>query len=47
MTLLLSTLAAIITAIVWYTNENRSVLKLGTLCLMYCGAPCPRRGATF
>ena len=38
MTLLLSTLAAIITAIVWYTNENRSVLKLGTLCLMYWGA---------
>ncbi len=38
MTLLLSTLAAIITAIVWYTNENRSVLKLGTLCLMYGGA---------
>ena len=38
MTLLLSTLAAIITAIVWYTNENRRVLKLGTLCLMYWGA---------
>ena len=38
MTLLVVVYAAIITTIVWYSNENRSLLKLGTLCLMYWGA---------
>lgn len=38
MTLLIAVLAAIITTIVWYTNDKRSQLKLGTLTLMYWGA---------
>ena len=38
MTLLTAFFAAIITTIVWYTNEKRSALKLGILCLMYWGA---------
>lgn len=38
MTLLTAAFAAIITTIVWYNNENRNLLKLGTLSLMYWGA---------
>lgn len=38
MTLLIAFFAAIITTIIWYTNDKRSQLKLGTLTLMYWGA---------
>lgn len=38
MTLLVAVFAAIISTIVWYTNEKRVELKFGTLCLMYWGA---------
>ena len=35
MTLLIAVFAAVITTIIWYTNDKRSQLKLGTLALMY------------
>lgn len=38
MTLLIAVFAAIITTIIWYTNDKRSELKLGTLTLMFVGA---------
>ncbi len=38
MTLLIAVFAAVITTIIWYTNDKRSQLKLGTLMLMYWGA---------
>lgn len=38
MTLLIAVFAAIITTIIWYTNDRRSELKLGTLTLMFVGA---------
>lgn len=38
MTLLIAVFAAVITTIIWYTNDKRSQLKLGTLTLMYWGA---------
>lgn len=38
MTLLIAFFAAIITTIIWYTNDKRSELKLGTLTLMFWGA---------
>lgn len=38
MTLLITVFAAIITTIIWYNNENRKALRLGTLSLMYWGA---------
>ena len=38
MTLLVSTFAAIVCTIIWYTNENREKLKLGFLALMFWGA---------
>lgn len=38
MTLLITVFAAIITTIIWYNNENRKELRLGTLSLMYWGA---------
>ena len=38
MTLLIAVFAAVITTIIWYTNDKRSRLKLGTLALMYWGA---------
>lgn len=38
MTLLIAVFAAIITTIIWYMNDKRSQLKLGTLTLMYWGA---------
>ena len=38
MTLLIAVFAAVITTIIWYTNDKRSQLKLGTLALMYWGA---------
>lgn len=38
MTLLTTVFAAIISTIVWYNNDNRKILKLGMLNLMYWGA---------
>ncbi len=38
MTLLVSTFAAIVCTVIWYTNEKRDSLKLGFLALMYWGA---------
>lgn len=38
MTLLVSTFAAIVCTIIWYTNEKRDSLKLGFLALMFWGA---------
>ena len=38
MTLLVTVFAAVISTIVWYMSEERSELRLGTLCLMYWGA---------
>lgn len=38
MTLLIAIFAAVITTIIWYTNDRRSQLKLGMLTLMYWGA---------
>ena len=38
MTLLIALLAAIISTLLWYCNENRDKWKLGTLALMYWGA---------
>ncbi len=38
MTLLIAVFAAVITTIIWYTNDKRSQLKLGMLTLMYWGA---------
>lgn len=38
MTLLVAVFAAIISTIIWYTNEERGTLKIGILCLMYWGA---------
>ena len=38
MTLLITCLAAVITTVIWYTNEKARSLKIGTLCLMFWGA---------
>jgi multisubunit Na+/H+ antiporter MnhB subunit len=38
MTLLVSTFAAIVCTVIWYTNEKRDSLKLGFLSLMFWGA---------
>lgn len=38
MTLLITCFAAIVTTVIWYTNEKARQLKIGTLCLMYWGA---------
>ena len=38
MTLLITIIAAVISTIVWYTNEKRDTYKLGTLSLIYWGA---------
>lgn len=38
MTLLISTCAAIVCTIIWYTNDKARHLNIGTLCLMYWGA---------
>jgi hypothetical protein len=38
MTLLITIIAAVIATIIWYTNEQRDVYKLGTLSLIYWGA---------
>lgn len=38
MTLLMTLLAAVVTTVIWYTNEKARSLKIGTLCLMYWGA---------
>lgn len=38
MTLLISTFAAIICTIIWYTNKTARKLKISTLCLMFWGA---------
>lgn len=38
MTLLISSFAAVVSTIIWYTNENARKCKMGTLALMYWGA---------
>ncbi|MBP5601745.1 MAG: hypothetical protein J6X78_03360 [Treponema sp.] len=38
MTLLTTVFAAIISTLIWYKNNERAQLHLGTLCLMYWGA---------
>ena len=38
MTLLTTVFAAIICTIIWYRNAPKSEMKVGTLCLIYCGA---------
>lgn len=38
MTLLVTVFAAIVSTIVWYTNERRKPLQLGFMCLMFWGA---------
>ncbi|MBR0412240.1 MAG: hypothetical protein IJI47_01550 [Eubacterium sp.] len=38
MTLLITIFAAIISTVVWYTNEQRDTYKLGTLSLIFWGA---------
>ena len=38
MTLLTTVFAAIISTLIWYKNNERAQLCLGTLCLMYWGA---------
>ena len=38
MTLLTTVFAAIISTLIWYKNNERTQLRLGTLCLMYWGA---------
>ena len=38
MTLLTTVFAAIICTVIWYKNNERAQLHLGTLCLMYWGA---------
>ena len=38
MLVLTTVFAAIITTILWYTKDNRSEMRLGTLVLMYWGA---------
>ena len=38
MTLLVTVIAAIISTVIWYMNENRDAYKLGTLTLIYWGA---------
>ncbi len=38
MILLTTVFAAIISTLIWYKNNERAQLRLGTLCLMYWGA---------
>lgn len=38
MTLLISTIAALISTILWYLKDSSNEMKIGTLCLMYWGA---------
>ena len=38
MTLVITLIAAAISTVIWYLNENRASLKLGTLSLIYWGA---------
>jgi hypothetical protein len=38
MTLLLTLFAAIITTVIWYSNESARQLKIGILCYMFWGA---------
>ena len=38
MTLLTTVFAAIICTVIWYKSEQISEMKLGVLCLTYCGA---------
>lgn len=38
MTLLITLAAAVISTVVWYTNENARALKCGILCYMFWGA---------
>lgn len=38
MTLLITVIAAAVSTLVWYMNQNRDAYKLGTLSLIYWGA---------
>ncbi len=38
MTLLMCTLAAVVSSVVWYTSENARIMKVGMLCYMFWGA---------
>jgi hypothetical protein len=38
MTLLLTLFAAVITTVIWYSNEGARQLKIGILCYMFWGA---------
>lgn len=38
MTLLLTVIAAIISTVIWYSNENARKMKVSVLCFMYWGA---------
>lgn len=38
MTLLITFIAAVVSAVIWYTSENARKMKVGLLCYMYWGA---------
>ncbi|MGN0537503.1 MAG: hypothetical protein ACI4M3_05960 [Acutalibacteraceae bacterium] len=38
MTVLITILAAVVSTVIWYVNENARTLKIGVLCYMYWGA---------
>lgn len=38
MTLLITFIAAVVSAVIWYTSENARMMKVGLLCYMYWGA---------
>lgn len=38
MTLLTTVFAAVISTVIWYKEESRNEMMIGTLCLMYWGA---------
>ena len=38
MTLLVAVFAAVISTVIWYKNDRRNELKIGTLCFMFWGA---------
>lgn len=38
MTLIISIFAAVISTMIWYTNENARKIKIGILCYMFWGA---------
>lgn len=38
MTLLITVFAAVISTIIWYKNDRRGEMRIGTLCFMFWGA---------